>query len=628
MKSAEPESSYIPMPEVRRAWRIVTWAGLAGSIYYILCVVGAPRIRFLTELDATALDFGLIAGLGAFAMLFQILGSALSNRVRRRKYIWMGLAIAHRLAFIGVLVAPMLFVDHRAQVWWIIATIFVHDMLAQTSVPLWLSWMADLVPKATMTRHWATRQLVITAATMVAMVVIAFSFHHFETRGQVISGFVLMAAVGVGFGIVDLLAFQWVPEPPNERTERVCLREALLQPLQDKAFRPFLIFLSYWQFAMATCTPFFGLYMIDFLGLSVLVVQLLGVASAAGVVVSSRFWGLLCDTYGYRPALQMLTLGKMATPLLFLLCPQTPKLAIGYLCVAMFVDGIFISGMQLANQGVLLKGTPRRNRTMYIAAANVFSMGLMAGIAPMVAGKSIDVLNASVSSPWGPYTFTGYHIVFAVSTVLCGLAFFIACMIREPASVPLRVVVDQLRTCRPMKTSQLVYRLHESPHEHARLMAARQLGALRNPMAINELIHALQDTSRAVREAAVDSLGEIGVAEAAEPLARALFDAQSGIQARAARALGYIGGVDSLKALLANLRTQDSPTLMETIDSLVRIQSDVAILPLIGLFHTVRDEEVRGKIVRALGELSHTPSYDEVLHLLHGRRPANLPGVR
>lgn len=628
MTAPDTEGSFVSLPEMRRAWRLVTWAGLLGAIYYILCVNGAPRIRFLTELNATALDFGLIAGLGAFAMSFQIVGSLLSNRLARRKYVWITVAICHRLAFVGVLLAPTLFEGERPRIWWIITAIFVHDAFAQTSVPLWLSWMADLVPRATMTRHWASRQLFITASTMIAMAIIAVTFHYFEITGRVITGFVIVAAAGVVLGLIDLLTFLWVPEPPNERVESVRVGEALMQPWQDTRFRPFLLFLGYWQFAMATCTPFFGLYMIDFLELGVLIVQLLGIASAAGVVVSSRFWGLVCDTYGYRPALQMLTIGKMLTPLMFLFTPQFGVWAVPYLVVTMFIDGIFVSGMQLANQGVLLKGTPRKNRTMYIAAANVFSMGLMAGIAPMLAGRAIDVLNARVHVVWTAYEFTGYHIVFGASTLLCGVAFAIATWVREPESVPLVTVLRQLRTGRPLKTAQLVYRLHESPHEHARLMAARQLGTLRNPMAINELIHALRDSSRPVREAAADSLGRIGVAEAAEPLGAALFDPNSGIQAQAARALGYIGGVDSLKALLANLQTQDSATLIETIDALVRIRSDVAVLPLIGLFHSVRDEEVRGRVVRALGELSKTPSYDEVLHLLSGRRPADQAAIR
>src|SRR5690606_33655059 len=153
---------------------------LLGAIYYILCVNGAPRIRFLTELNATALDFGLIAGLGAFAMSFQIVGSLLSNRLARRKYVWITVAICHRLAFVGVLLAPTLFEGERPRIWWIITAIFVHDAFAQTSVPLWLSWMADLVPRATMTRHWASRQLFITASTMIAMAIIAVTFHYFE----------------------------------------------------------------------------------------------------------------------------------------------------------------------------------------------------------------------------------------------------------------------------------------------------------------------------------------------------------------------------------------------------------------------------------------------------------------
>ncbi len=611
----------ISTADLRQAWRWVTWAGLLGSVYGLFCIGGAPRIKYLTELGATAFHFGLIAGLGAFAIVFQIASSILTNRVARRKPPWMVITISHRLLFLPVLLAPVLFDTTGGRLAWIILFFFLHDALAQMSGPIWLSWMADLVPRDSMTRYWATRQRFILAMNVVAMIILAFVFDHFERTGQIILGFTILAAVGVALGVTDILMFLPVPEPPNERSDERDLVKSIGEPLRDRGFRPFLYFIGYYHFAVFLVGPFFGLFMIEHLGLSVRTVQLLGIAGAIGVVVSSRFWGLLCDTYGYRPALQILAASKVLTPLLFLVAPRYPAVGIPLLAFVVFFDGLVNSGFGLAMQGVLLRSTPRRNRSMYIATANFFAVGLMAGIAPVLSGRLIDFVNRRFTLDLGVYVLSGYHVVFGLSVVMLLGAYRLASRIQETGNVPLRVILGQFTRLDTLRVTRWIYRLQESDEEGDRVKAARRLGELRNPLAIGELINGLQDSSRKVRNAAADALGRIGLADATEPLARALFDPESGIQPRAARALGRIGGAGSLKALLNNLRNQDNKTLMETVDSLGRIGDSAAIVPLICLFHDVEDERVRKRIAAALGRLSETPSAEEVMGFLLDRRP-------
>lgn len=620
------ESSLSPA-ELKRAWSYVTWAGLLGSTYFLFCIGGAPRIKYLTELGATATDFGLMAGLGAFVIVFQIASSILANSVARRKPPWMVITIAHRLLFLPVLLAPVLFDSAGARMAWIILFFFLHDMLAQMSGPIWLSWMADLVPKESMTRYWATRQRFILGANMIAIILLALGFDYFEKSGQVILGFTIVAIVGVAFGVSDILLFLGVPEPPNERPATKNWFAQLTQPLRDRAFRPYLYFIGFYHFACFLCGPFFGLFQIEELEMSVRTVQLLGTAGAVGVVISSRFWGLLCDTYGYRPALQMIAAAKAITPFLFILTPKYPAVAIPLMALLIFIDGVLNSGFGLAMQGVLMRSTPRQNRSMYIAATNFFAVGVMAGIAPIMAGSMIDFVNTRVTIDVGVYHFNGYQLIFAISTLMLLLGgFTLASKIQEAGKVPFRVILRQCWSIDIFRVTRLVYRLQESKDEAQRVLSARKLGELGNPLAIGQLMASLADGSRSVRNAAADALGRIGVADAAEPLTRALFNPSSGIQPRAARALGRIGGADSLKALLANLKNQDTKTLIETIESLGRIGNHAAIVPLICLFHEVEDDSVRQRIVKALGRLGETPSV-EVLSVLIGRRPIDEVGM-
>ena len=84
----------------------------------------------------------------------------------------------------------------------------------------------------------------------------------------------------------------------------------------------------------------------------------------------------------------------------------------------------------------------------------------------------------------------------------------------------------------------------------------------------------------------------------------------------------------SLEALVANLRNRDCASLDVTIEALAHIGNDVAVLPLIALFHDVEDEGVREHIARALAAMEEVESIEEVLNLLHGRRPIDQLGLR
>ena len=125
----------------------------------------------------------------------------------------------------------------------IIAVFFMHDALANTGVPIWLSWMADLLPRDTMNQRWASRQKFITASTMIFMILLAYGFSWFERRNLVIPGYTIICSVGIVLGVLDILLFCWVPEPPHEPIPHDNWRATIVQPIRDREFRPYLKFL-------------------------------------------------------------------------------------------------------------------------------------------------------------------------------------------------------------------------------------------------------------------------------------------------------------------------------------------------------------------------------------------------
>ena len=607
----------------------MTLAGCLGTMYGMFCIGGAPRTKFLTELGATPGDFGTISALSSFALVFQIVCALWVNRLPRRKPMWMILIIAHRLVMVGVMAAPWLITGERARIWWIIGVFFLHDAIMNLGSPMWTSWMADLMPHDSVNRHWAGRQLLTTATQIPLTIFIFFFSQHYEgmsghyesAREGAIEGYLILCGLGILAGVADILLFWFVPEPPLERVERsVSWRETISVPLRDPSFRPFLYFIGYWSFAAAIAWPFFTVYMIDFLKISTSWTQLILMAPAVGMLISSLFWGLLCDTYGQKPVLQMAMFGKEMIPLAFLLAPLDHRICIPMLIIVNFFDGVLNAAMMISTQGVIMKHTPRRNRAMYIAVVAFMAAGIPAGISSFLSGEMVDALKGY---HWqlGFYVFTGYHLAFFLSATLRFGANYFVHRMPEPGSHPVHTVVRHLRQTNPLRVIIGVYRLYRAETPAGKEKAARRLGEIGSPLALRALIPLLQDPSRPVRHAAAAALGRIGMAEASEPLARALFDPKSEIQPLAAHALGDIGGADSLKALLAGLNRLDSEALGEAIDALGRIGDSAAMLPLVCLFSDVEDTGLRRRIAAALSRISPPQSAEEVMVLLTPRRP-------
>jgi MFS family permease len=602
--------------ELRRAWRIVCWAGLLGSLYGQFCILAAPRNKWLIQLGATATDFGLIAGAGAFAIGFQILGAHLTNLLSTRKLAWMIVTISHRLLYAGIVLTPFLFDDVHTRMMWILAFVFLHDALAHTSVPMWLSWMTDLLPRDSMNLYWAQRQHFITAVTTVILVVMALGFDVFEKRGMVLLGYTVLASVGIVLGVIDILLFIWVPEPRHQPLRGEPFWSTLLEPVRDSAFRRFLVFMAYWNFSIFVAAPFFTPFMMKNLEMSSLMVQMISIVSSIGVVVGSNYWGLLCDLYSFRRILQLLAIGKIAAPACFLVALPHAHWSYVLLCILMFFDGFLNAGAVLAPQGVMLKATPRRNRTMYIAAVNFLSLAFGATLASVATGKFIDWVDSFGPKAIGSYQITGYHWAFVMSTLLRIGALPLSRRLTEDHGASWKELLRAALSWKAFAVARQASKLQLSESEFERYRATVKLGRYRTPLAIPALVKALSDSSLVVRKGAIDALAVIGSPEVVEHLAAALFDTKSELHARAAHALSRLGQPRSLRALLKGLQASDPRVLRVTIKSLARLREPAALVPLISLYHEVSDESVRALIADALAKIAGVPSVEEVYHAM------------
>jgi len=127
--------------------------------------------------------------------------------------------------------------------------------------------------------------------------------------------------------------------------------------------------------------------------------------------------------------------------------------------------------------------------------------------------------------------------------------------------------------------------------------------------ALPGLVAALADRDRELRNAAVDTLGQLGDRRAVASLAGRLWDDDANLRAAAAEALGKLGGAEAVAALERALASPDSTLRHAAVDALAHLR---APLPAGVLRELARDPALRRAALRLAGA-SDDPAALEIL---------------
>lgn len=137
---------------------------------------------------------------------------------------------------------------------------------------------------------------------------------------------------------------------------------------------------------------------------------------------------------------------------------------------------------------------------------------------------------------------------------------------------------------------------------------------------VPSLLRLLDDPAPAVRAAAAEAVGEMGIEGAVPRLSETLEDPSARVRRRAAKALGEIEDPRAVDALARTVATDDDREVRETAAwALGETESPRAVTALEDVLADVEADWLRVRLVRALGE-TRRPSAVPVLRELMGRR--------
>jgi MFS family permease len=198
------------------------------------------------------------------------------------------------------------------------------------------------------------------------------------------------------FGILGVRFLYLTPEPKADPPDHEPFLKILTEPLRSIPFRKLLVFTTIWSFAANMAGAFFGVYLLQRLGMSMGVVISLSVLSQVVNVLFYRIWGTLADLWSNRSVLlvsgQLFMIATLIWP--FTTFPEQHLLTIPLLIAIHVLTGISTAGVILSAGNLAMKNAPQGKATAFLASNALFNGGA-ATLAPIAGGLLADTLDRS-----------------------------------------------------------------------------------------------------------------------------------------------------------------------------------------------------------------------------------------
>lgn len=297
--------------EVQRSLRLMRWDSIfAGALFSLGS--GGFMAAYALALGANNLQVGLLAALPPISQVIQLPAILAIERFRVRKAIGLPAWFLAQLMWLPIGAVPFLLETPGAP-----AVAAVMGLLALRGLftPVWVAasvnWMRDLVPLQLLGRYYSRRLALVTLAMAVTGLGGSFFVRWWQSWAAPEDAIFAYSFLLVGgwavLGVAGPLLVSRAKEPlmPSALQSGRSTMSILLEPFRDANFFRLIRFLVIWNFALNMAVPFFAVYMLTRLDLSLPVVIGFAILSQVTNVLFVRVWGAMADRTGSKTVLSL-----------------------------------------------------------------------------------------------------------------------------------------------------------------------------------------------------------------------------------------------------------------------------------------------------------------------------------
>ena len=440
--------------ETQRSLRYMGWGNISFGAMWGLGS-GGMMAAYALALGANNLQVGILAALPFIAQVTRLPAILLVEQFRSRKVVGWPAFAGMQLAWLLIGLVPLIW-DTPGNMAVLMAIIFlgVWGILSSTWAVTSITWLRDLVPPDNMASYFGRRLSRVTIAASVVGLAGSFFVRWWEgvaQPGDEVLAFSFLLIGGVcTFGIFGPFAVSRVAEPmmPPAAQSWQSPVKMLLEPVRDPNYSRLLKFLFVWSVTSNLAIPFFAVYMLKVIGLSVPTVMALTVLGQFSNVLFVRVWGGFADRVGSKTVLSLSASLYLLVIIgwVFTTYPERYFLTMPLLVTLHLLGGAAAAGVTLTLNTLSLKVAPEGRVVPFSGVAGMIT-GLGAGIGPILGGLIADYLSVrsldfsvTWSAPGGvtalpSVSLSGFEFLFGLAFVLGLLSLNLLVPLREEGEI-------------------------------------------------------------------------------------------------------------------------------------------------------------------------------------------------
>jgi len=451
--------------ELRNTIRVSVVEGVYTQIYIALATVSSAFVtRFALLLGAVPSQLGILAAIGQLSLVFQLFGFTLTRRGTSRKSIIIKLATAGRALALLYGILPFLF-PHYMAIWVFLLLLSISTSLHAMGTNAWIAWISDAVPERLRGRFFSWRSRYFMIAGLLVGYFLGGVVDLFDPKTVgVIERFVRLPHLGASgpeylnvafifvfliaaiFGFLGVLILRRQPER-RKRVESGSLIQTVRSSLRDTNFRRFLIYNSWWMLALGIGSPFWQVFMIQKLHMSLVHIQIYGTISAVAAILALRPWGMVIDRFGNKAAMRVAIILGGINPLVWIFVNVHTSWVLYFEAIT---SGIMWAGTNIVAMNFVLAIAPQDKRQIYSGIVGAFSGTAM----------SITMLLSGFLLPKALHV-AGFHlepeqVLFGLTGLLRWTAYIPLGWVREARGQPFGALLYYLRQFTKVRIAQLV----------------------------------------------------------------------------------------------------------------------------------------------------------------------------
>ena len=362
---------------------------------------------YLLAIGMSATQIGLLNSLtNLSAALVLLPGALMVERFGHRKElaVLFGGTIA-RFLLIVLALLPLGLVG-KGLIWMVMAVSILRSIGGNLTFPAWMSLSADIVPIEGRGRYFASRNLVMSAASML----ITYLAGEWITQSSSLAGYQFALTASFVFGMASTFSFNKIrdPRPDHRSTETFSLRSAITDLRTSPAFLALCAVAAIWNFFINLSGPFFSVYMAEELHFTAAMIGMTAIVPGITRILTQRKAGELTDRFGAR---------NIQALLMFLI----PVLPIAWIFMRSYAGvlaiqaaaGVLWGTFELVSFNVLLGILPQNLQARYSAIYQIIVALAFSGGA--IAGSTVLAL----------WSYPGVFITTTVGRLVAAVAFVI-----------------------------------------------------------------------------------------------------------------------------------------------------------------------------------------------------------